>query len=1013
MKITQKRSIFKWFISLKISLYSILLLTGLPASAIIIEAESGRLAGSAQNYNDGAASGGLGVAYLSNPNASVTVTAPNEAINAITIRYASELTGQISYRINGNDAGTISFNSTGSWVGQYQETQISVNMPANAELTVVFDSGDTAMNIDYFDFQVGGNTTPQPSPSAQPTPSVSPNPTPNPTIDPTPNPSTTPTPTSTPDPGTCGNPVDPAADLGEGYVYGMTSDGLVYHRAMPGHTPSFAILGLQSAGVSLPETGPYEFTDSSGDSYLRYEAQVNNVVAGQNYTLEIRLQGIGDSGQCIHSITVQPGQGETSSPCYQDDSGGAGSITPTKSSVDMVITDTSTLTARLTGGSGSATPGFALYTTTNACDSSQCLQNWPMLTVTDPEKLITTSGVTGTFGTLERLIETQDECGNAILTTYHQVTYNGEGLYFYSGDGNASATDGNSIPGWSLATAQLIEQMPLIDTPAPALSTPVLGLEPGSHGYVFDLDGSAITVRSGIGFQLLMHNTVYVDGVGDRLTGLGDREFEFWCSNNQIQWHKSDLKPIAYGHHEASVPGPCYGDYYYFFRFSKRGPVNGDIASRWTYSGLFTTAGSRVNPNNRPTTTSVSANWFRFRHPHAHDGRTEEIGNAVSNSSLLSGLKRFTMTATDSGSGMDIVAHGVSAIRYEALENGHQPNFVPVYNYNQPSCCGSAFDYGNVISFEITAVTGGIGSQTYTTHLHAIPGVGFDSPIGDPRLTLAGKASTNMVFSDAGSSVTGEKNAVFTQHLTTLTTEGQVDNFLNGFAELHQRSHGQDRCGRCHFLDGRGDLVVQTVNGARIPPPIFGVGLLEYIEGAEVGLTWDGNIPTVVEQVHNALRSDHGIEPSQVGSLTLIEDYTRFITVPNRKPAAHENTNVAEGHVLFHEVGCSDCHKENQRTSRSAPPEFRDLHISPFSDMKRHNIGTGGNFRTAPLWGLGTNIELLQRNGKGLLLLHDGRASSVEQAISLHAGEASSVMSRYNALSSQERSYIAEFLKTL
>ena len=972
---------------IKIFLISLLCFIGLPASAVMIEAESGSLTGIAQTYNDGAASGGLGVAWLSEPGASVTVSTPNENVNSVTIRYASELTGALTYQVNGSNAGTVSFSSTGSWVGQYQNVSFNVSIPANSNFTMIFENGNAAMNIDYFDFQTNSGPTPTPTGTVNPTP--------------------------TPDPGGCGNPVDPAADLGEGYVYGMTTGGLVYHRAIPGHNPSFAILGLQSAGVNLPETGPYEFTTTTGDTYMRYEAQVDNVVEGQNYTLEIRLQGIGDSGQCIHSINVQPGQGETSSPCYTDGSGGAG-ITPTRASVDMVITDISSLSARLVGGSGSEKPDYALYTTSGSCNTASCLQNWPMLTVANPDNLVTTSGVTGTFSTQERSIEEEDDCGNIIVNTYHQVTFNGEGLYFYAGDSSPSSTSGQNVAGWFLATGQLIEQMPLIDTPAPALSTPILGLEPGSHGYTFDLDGSALTVRSGIGMQLLIHDTTYVDGVGSVLTAIGNREFEFWCSNNQIQWHKSDLDPVAYGHHEATVPGPCYGDYYYFFRFAKRGPVNSDPGSRWTYSGLFTTAGNPIDPRIRPTTTSHSANWFRFRHPHAHDGRTEEIGDAVSNNSLLSGLKRFTMTATDSGSGMNIVANGVPPIRYEALENGHQPNFVPVYNYNQPSCCGDAFDYGNVISFEITAVTGGISSQTYTTHIHAIPGSGFDSPLGDPRLTLAGKASTNMVFSDSGSSVAGEKNAVFTQHLTTLTTEGQVDNFLNGFFELHQKSHGSDRCGRCHFLDGRGDLTVQTANGTRLPPPIFGVGLLEYIEGAEVGFTWDGSVSTVVEQVHNALRADHGVEPSSIGgALTLIEDYTRFITVPNRKPAAHEDPAVAEGHVLFHQVGCSDCHKENQRTRSSAPAEFRNLHISPYTDMKRHNIGTGGSFRTAPLWGLGTNITLLQRNGRSLLLMHDGRASSVEQAISQHSGEASSVMSQYNALSSQERAAIAAFLKTL
>ena len=121
----------------------------------------------------------------------------------------------------------------------------------------------------------------------------------------------------------------------------------------------------------------------------------------------------------------------------------------------------------------------------------------------------------------------------------------------------------------------------------------------------------------------------------------------------------------------------------------------------------------------------------------------------------------------------------------------------------------------------------------------------------------------------------------------------------------------------------------------------------------------------------------------------------------------------AEGQVLFHQVGCVNCHTENQRTRSDAPDWARNLILSPFTDMELHDIGTGGRFRTAPLWGLGTNIELLERNGRDLLLLHDGRATSVSQAIEAHGGEATEVMNHYNNLSDEEKSQIVKFIETL
>ena len=530
-------------------------------------------------------------------------------------------------------------------------------------------------------------------------------------------------------------------------------------------------------------------------------------------------------------------------------------------------------------------------------------------------------------------------------------------------------------------------------------------------------------------FQLVYHDSRYVDGVGDVFSGIGNRAFEMVCSNNQIQWHTVTMRPTVQGSVNGVVPGACYGKYWYFFRFERKGPVNNDPGTRWFYSGLFevdeNNPGDRIDPESRSGVQAPgrtrTANWFRFRHPHAHDGNNEAIFDSQNNSSKLAGLARFESSVSESGNNVQINP-GLGIIRIEALETGAIQNFVPVYAYNTGTCCGDAFNYGNVVSYELTAIAGGIDSQTYNTLQNYVVGQGFNSPLGDPRLTLAGAASTHMVFSDAGSHIDLEKNAVFTQHLTTLTNASDVDTFLDGHAIFHGVSRdspqpsqldsikiGTRTCGNCHFRDGRGDEVIQTSKGPRIPPPVFGVGLLQYIDGAEAGLTWDGSVSTVEQQVSNALISDHGVSPSSLGGdLRILEDYTRFLTVPNRQSVSYELDGVEEGHVLFYEAGCADCHQENQRTSSSAPEEFRDLVISPFTDMKVHSIN-GGSFRTAPLWGLGTNIRLLERNGKGLRLMHDGGATSLRQAISQHG----SATSGFNQLSNADQQKIINFLRTL
>jgi CxxC motif-containing protein (DUF1111 family) len=46
-------------------------------------------------------------------------------------------------------------------------------------------------------------------------------------------------------------------------------------------------------------------------------------------------------------------------------------------------------------------------------------------------------------------------------------------------------------------------------------------------------------------------------------------------------------------------------------------------------------------------------------------------------------------------------------------------------------------------------------------------------------------------------------------------------------------------------------------------------------------------------------------------------------------------------------------------------------------------------------------------------LLHDGRAKSIEEAVSFHGGEASSSRSWFNALSAEQRAQVVAYLKSL
>ncbi|NLR89750.1 family 31 carbohydrate-binding protein [Flammeovirga sp. SR4] len=583
--------------------------------------------------------------------------------------------------------------------------------------------------------------------------------------------------------------------------------------------------------------------------------------------------------------------------------------------------------------------------------------------------------------------------------------------------------------------------IPMVLYPSPALPTPVLGVQPGTHGYTFDLSEDLTTISVSHGQTI----DIQADGNPD---------FEFFCSCNQIEFEGIKLNETN------SVPTKCLqaDNFFYFFRYKKKGYMTDDPGDQYMYSSLFTTKGERIDPRNRPTIASTAANWMRFRHPHAYDGITEAVFDAVHNADQLRYLDRYETIITDGPDNLRIdpqltSANGtfhphagapVTPVRIDILDIGDSP--APRYattvggvSGTTYSDLGPGYNYGNMVNYEITAVAGGSGAQTYNTLQNYFIGQGFNT-LGDPRLASAGKASTLMILPSLATAGGNERNynlerdAIFTQHIITLESEDDVDDFLEGHhlfhgvthrseaseynqfqVELDQARIGSTSCGSCHFRDGRGSEVINTPRGPRIAPPVFGIGMLQWIAGAEAGLRWDGGVATVEDQTKNALIEDHGINPDTDISqedLEQIVAYTKFLTVPTRSANSYNIPGVAEGELAFNTVGCASCHQVTQKTSSDAPKEFRDLVIRPYTDMKVHNV-YNGSFRTPALWGMGRNIDLLERNGKATLFMHDGSATSIEKAIQLHGGDASNSRTAYNNLSEEERAFIVQFIKSL
>src|SRR6185295_18974689 len=102
-------------------------------------------------------------------------------------------------------------------------------------------------------------------------------------------------------------------------------------------------------------------------------------------------------------------------------------------------------------------------------------------------------------------------------------------------------------------------------------------------------------------------------------------------------------------------------------------------------------------------------------------------------------------------------------------------------------------------------------------------------------------------------------------------------------------------------------------------------------------------------------------------------------------------------------------------------PEVSGQVIHLYTDLLVHDMGpaladgrpdfqaSGSEWRTAPLWGIG----LIQTVNGHTRFLHDGRATSLLEAVLWHGGEAQSARDRVVQLSADQRAALLAFLGSL
>jgi CxxC motif-containing protein (DUF1111 family) len=394
-----------------------------------------------------------------------------------------------------------------------------------------------------------------------------------------------------------------------------------------------------------------------------------------------------------------------------------------------------------------------------------------------------------------------------------------------------------------------------------------------------------------------------------------------------------------------------------------------------------------------------------------------------------------------------------------------------------------------------------------------------------PLLLLA--LSTALAGCDQLTTEAAPDGDVFDAALPGLTT-AEAAAFVRGDAEFARRfapSTGLGpifnnvSCASCHSGDGRGQLInalqrIGTVDddlmrpyggpqiqdkaipgaeperlpaGAtvslRLPPPVFGVGLIEAIPDASIlaladpddrdgdGISGRPNrvtpadyavaaggasVPRIgrfgrkaqtsslLEQTVEAYHQDMGItsdfQPRENHNplSSLAADAADRVPDPEISPATvqavvHYLRTLAppapgadteprrQGRGLFVTIGCASCHTPALQTGPSPIAALSNKPVELYSDLLLHDMGdaladnrpdaeaSGREWRTTPLWGLRLMRQFLDGQA---LLLHDGRARTVEDAILLHGGEAKRARDAFAALTASQQRALLDFVES-
>ena len=168
--------------------------------------------------------------------------------------------------------------------------------------------------------------------------------------------------------------------------------------------------------------------------------------------------------------------------------------------------------------------------------------------------------------------------------------------------------------------------------------------------------------------------------------------------------------------------------------------------------------------------------------------------------------------------------------------------------------------------------------------------------------------------------------------------------------------------------------------------------------------------------VYSGLETDPEVSTQTLNNVVF---YLQTLKAPIQRNQA--KASVIEGKDVFIQTGCERCHRQTLKTGNSSIQHSRTKN-SIHTRLLLHDMGPGLDdgytegaaktfeWRTPPLWGLGLSPN---SQGGSYYLMHDGRATTIEQAILMHGGEASASQESFLQLSQEDKNLLIEFLESL